>query len=369
MSSAQGVAILGAGIFAKEAHLPALAALGSSAPPLRAVYSRSEKSAQDLAQSAATILNLSAPPQVYHDGDKSTDLDALLARSDISSVIVALPITSQPAVILKAFAAGKHVISEKPVAADVQSGLKLIADYEADFKPKGLIWRIAENFEAEPGFQAAGEAIRAGKIGQVQSFRVVVVNYIDTESKWYKTPWRTVPDYQGGFLLDGGVHTIAALRVMLPHPLTALSGFASLNKSYLAPHDTVHTIVQAGPEIKGTAELTWASPTKSRPASDGFVISGTKGWVAVNQVSGNIRVAIHSVVRAEDGSEDEKEEIIEEKSIGVQAELDSFFAALQGKNDGKGLGDPLAALGDVAFFQAALNSQGSLVDLTQLLKA
>jgi predicted dehydrogenase len=174
--------------------LPALAALGSSAPPLKAVYSRSEESAQGLAQSATTILPNSAPPQVYHDGDNSRNLDALLARSDISAVIVVLPISTQPAVILKALAAGKHVISEKPVAKDVETGLKLIADYEANFKPKGLIWRVAENFEAEPGFQAAGEAIRDGKIGQVQSFKISVVNYIDTESKWYKTPWRTVPD-------------------------------------------------------------------------------------------------------------------------------------------------------------------------------
>ncbi|KXN87639.1 hypothetical protein AN958_08343 [Leucoagaricus sp. SymC.cos] len=370
MSDIKGVALLGAGIFAKEAHLPALATLGLSAPPLRAVYSRSEKSAQDLAQSAAVIFNLPALPRVYHDGDNSTNLDA-----DISSVIVVLPITTQPAVIIKALAAGKHVISEKPVAKDVKTGLELIADYEANYKPKGLIWRIAENFEAEPGFRAVGAAIRAGKIGQVQSFKAVVVNYIDTESKWYKTPWRTVPDYQGGFLLDGGVHTIAALRVMLPHPLTHLSGFASLNKPYLAPHDTVHTIVQAGPVIKGTAELTWASPTKSRPTSDGFVLSGTNGWVSVNLVSKPDRtapvlcVSTHSVVKSSDGSEGEKEEIIEEESIGVKAELESFFAAVGGQDDGKGLGDPLAALGDVAFFQAALNSNGNLVDLTQLLKA
>lgn len=219
MSGISGVAILGAGIFAKEgkywyalffvcwwcliinrpcsfstAHLPALAALGASAPPLKAVYSRSEKSAKDLAQTAATILKLSSPPSVYFDNDSSSNLDVLLARSDISSVIVILPITTQPAIVLKALAAGKHVISEKPVAADVQSGLKLIADYNSNFKSKNLIWRVAENFEAEPGYQAAAAAIRAGKIGQVHSFKAEKIDYIDTETKWYKTPWRTIPD-------------------------------------------------------------------------------------------------------------------------------------------------------------------------------
>jgi len=36
------------------------------------------------------------------------------------------------------------------------------------------------------------EVIRSGKIGKVIFFRAVVVNHIDKESKWYKTPWRTV---------------------------------------------------------------------------------------------------------------------------------------------------------------------------------
>jgi predicted dehydrogenase len=224
------------------AHLPALAALGASAPPLRAVYSRSEKSAADLAQAASTVLNLPSPPSIYFDGDSSTNLDTLLARNDISSVIVVLPITTQPAIILKALAAGKHVISEKPVAPDVQSGLKLIADYNSNFKSKNLIWRVAENFEAEPGYRAAAAAIRAGKIGQVQSFKAEVLNYVDTESKWYKTPWRTIPDvstsvrttvvppmirlfsqYQGGFLVRFShlYHDVMSILFPLMPPLSS----------------------------------------------------------------------------------------------------------------------------------------------------
>jgi predicted dehydrogenase len=97
-------------------------------------------------------------------------------------------------VIVKALAAGKHVLSEKPVAKDVAEGAKLLATFKSQYKPKGLVWRVAENFEAEPGFQAAGKAIRDGKIGKVIFFNMSVVNYIDKTSKWYNTPWRTVPD-------------------------------------------------------------------------------------------------------------------------------------------------------------------------------
>jgi predicted dehydrogenase len=55
-------------------------------------------------------------------------------------VIVVLPITLQPTIIRQALAAGKAVLSEKPVAKDVAEGAKLIAEYRSQYAPKGLIW-------------------------------------------------------------------------------------------------------------------------------------------------------------------------------------------------------------------------------------
>ena len=168
--------------------------MGDGTAELKAVYSRSEKSAKDVAQEAQELLKSSSPPAVYHDGDQNTNLDALLARSDITAVIVVLPITLQPSIVLKALAAGKHVLSEKPVAPDVASGLKLIAEYNTVYKPKGLKWRVAENYEVEPAHLAAAKLVKSGKIGKIDSYNVRVVNYVGKDSKWYKTPWRTIPD-------------------------------------------------------------------------------------------------------------------------------------------------------------------------------
>lgn len=139
---------------------------------------------------------------VYHDaGGHDASLDALFARKDIQAVIVALPINTQPGIILKALEAGKHVISEKPVAPTVKEGIQFIQTYESVYKPRGLVWRVAENFEAELGYRAAGKAIAQGKIGDVCFWNLQAQNHVGMDSMWYKTPWRTVPDYQGGFVV------------------------------------------------------------------------------------------------------------------------------------------------------------------------
>jgi predicted dehydrogenase len=146
-----------------------------------------------------------------------------------------------------------------------------------------------------------------------------------------------------------------------------------LNKDYLKPHDTIHTVAKAGDHFHGIVEMTFASPTSSSPQADEFVVTGTDGWLSVNEVdipgedASVTRITVKSVVKAEGKPEEEKEDIIDVPgSKGVQVELQSFFDAIAGKNDGLGLGDPQAALGDVAFIQAALNSDGEVVDLVEL---
>ncbi|KAK0184467.1 hypothetical protein F5146DRAFT_938488 [Armillaria mellea] len=355
----QGFAIFGAGIFATEAYIPAIAALGKSTPLLKAIYSRSFKSAESLSTAAVKALNIPTP-DVYHDGENGGGIDAILARQDISSVLLALPIPLQPSMILKALKAGKHVLSEKPVAPDVASGIALIEQYRSEFQGKGLVWRVAENFEAEPGIQEVGRLISGGAIGKVIGFKVCVLNYIGKDSKYYKTPWRTVPEYQGGFLLDGGVHTIAVLRVLLPQPITHLSSFASLNKDYLAPHDTIHAIAKASEHYNGTLEMTFAFPTTSKPVSakDVCVVTGTEGYAAISIEGGFVKAVLAT---------EKKETIVEERMTGVQVELKSFFDAAEGKESIEPFGNPVGALKDVAFIEAALKSNGALVDLDLLI--
>src|SRR5271165_6613060 len=103
------LAIVGAGIFARDSHWPALQAL-SDRFTIAAICSRSAASAEKL---AALI---PYPVAVV------TDYAALLARSDVDAVDLVVPIETLAGYIEAALAAGKHIISEKPATSDVATG-------------------------------------------------------------------------------------------------------------------------------------------------------------------------------------------------------------------------------------------------------
>lgn len=174
----QGVAILGGGIFAREEHLPAVNA--SKDLTLKAVYSRSLKSAQSLETDSGVDL-------YSDDSDPKADrsLDNLLSRSDIHAVIIALPIKNQAEYIRKALTAGKHVLSEKPVAENVQEGKDLIDWYESQILPKGVTWGVAENARFWPGVTYVGEARR--KQGKALTFQAREQFLVSAGGKYFET--------------------------------------------------------------------------------------------------------------------------------------------------------------------------------------
>jgi predicted dehydrogenase len=133
------LALLGSGLFATNAYLPSISEPSNKHIKLHTLWSRSESSVSKLASKAT---ELGHSPRVLHGPE---GLQAIWDDKSIEAVSLVLPITAQPELILAALKAGKHVISEKPVGKDVQAARELIEEYERVYKPKGLIWRVAES--------------------------------------------------------------------------------------------------------------------------------------------------------------------------------------------------------------------------------
>ena len=162
---------------------------------LKAIWSRSLKSAKTLEANEKEV-------ELYsEDSEAGKTLDDLLRRSDISAIIIALPILNQPEYIRKALLAGKHVLSEKPIAENLADARKLIDWYRKEIAPSKITWAVAENQRYLNDFHQAAEEI--AKSGRILGFRVRVEFLVDG-GKYYETEWRKVPTHQGGFLLDAG---------------------------------------------------------------------------------------------------------------------------------------------------------------------
>ena len=163
---------------------------------LKAVYSRSRKSAQDLAGTASDV-------DIYSDDSGAGhDYADLLARDDIQALIIgyarpftghlrevitnppSLPILIQPDFIRQALLAGKHVLSEKPIAKDVATARELLEWYRANIDANKVIWAVGENYRYLTKFLFAAERVR--ELGAVKNFRVNVHNMVKQDNKYFR---------------------------------------------------------------------------------------------------------------------------------------------------------------------------------------
>ncbi|KAI8932065.1 hypothetical protein NX059_010953 [Plenodomus lindquistii] len=327
-----GVAIIGSGIFAKEEHLPAIQA--TPALSLKAVYSRSSKSAQALTASFSDVAIYS------DDSSEGNKYEDLLKRDDIKGVVIALPILTQPEYIKKALAAGKHVLAEKPIAKDVATAQELLS-WTQDSANTSAIYTVAENFRYLDSFIYASQQIAS--LGRILTFRARVAAFVEPGGKYYETAWRKVPEYQGGFLLDGGVHFIAATRLMLQgggEKIASVSAFTAQLQKHLPPVDTLNSTLRLGGGASGTLSISFGTTDK-----------GSEYLVACEK--GSVHVSRGKVTLVREGKEEVEE--FKDEGNGVKQEIKAWAESLE-KGKRNEAQSPEEALGDLKILEACLRS-------------
>lgn len=293
-----------------------------------------------------------AAPEAYYEidtsdsslaGGASRGLQALLSRADIQAVIVALPIMQQPRVIGLALENGKHVLSEKPVAADVDAARALIDFHQSKYSH--LIWAVTECFRYEPAFAHAAEEVQA--LGKLSFFTFTWAIGVLESNPYYQTSWRKKPEYQGGFLLDAGVHFASELRQILGSEVTQVAAFGSIVRPFLAPVDTISSICRLENGVSGTFTLSAAS---SKTINQ-MVIVGENGSVVVktgnNDNSKEVAPAVVESPRNPGGKEFE--------FVGVNTSIAAFAAEVaSGVQEPRS--SPAQALKDLQLIEALLVS-------------
>ena len=319
------LALLGTGLFARDAHIPALNALQGEFE-IVAIYTR-DPSSSSAAEAARLI-----PGEVAI----TDDLDGLLARDDIEAVDIVWPIHRLPEGIERALNAGKHVISEKPAAPSVAVGRHLLDVYAAH---PDLVWMVAENWRYEAAYRQAADLIAEGAIGRLLTVDWVAHNDMSPQNRYYGTPWRRDNSFMGGFLLDGGVHQIAALRLVAGE-IASVSAVVTQHRPDLPPADTLSAALAFENGAVGTYAVTYASGSPW-PAS--LRVVGDTGALRVH----------HSGIELT-GADGQTRQIEFDGRSGIQNQMTAFAAAI--RRGEPHFNTPAEAVQDVAIIEAMLRS-------------
>lgn len=223
--------------------------------------------------------------KTYHD---------LLLRHDIDAVIIVLPITKQPEYIEAALAAGKHVLSEQPIAGDVKRAEQLIQYYKSDKVKANATWAVAGCFRFLDSFLYARQEIE--KLGKILGFRVKHFGNVEVDDlKYYgESYWPDLvrfgslrvrngmakrPEYQRGFTLDQGVYIVGGTRFLLGEETkpTAVSAFTTQLQPHLPPVDTINSIWITKSGISGTYSNSFGTTF----SGDEYTVACEKGTVTI----------------------------------------------------------------------------------------
>ncbi|KAK1435186.1 hypothetical protein QVD17_00947 [Tagetes erecta] len=229
------IAIIGAGIFVKSQYLPRLAEI-SELVVLKAIWSRSEKSAREAVEIARKVFD-NVECKWGDDG-----LDEIISDPEIAGVIVALAGQIQVDMSLKLLKAGKHVLQEKPAAASISEAETALSRYSSIYNNPSAqkIWAVAENYRFEPAFVESRKLM--SEIGDMMSVQVIIEGSMNSSNPYFSSSWRR--NFTGGFILDMGVHYIAGLRMLVGCEVASVSAMTSYVDTTLPPPDTISSLFQ-----------------------------------------------------------------------------------------------------------------------------
>lgn len=251
-----GLGIIGCGIAANDLHWPAIDILRDKFE-ITAVCNHTEEKAK--------LFSKKTGEAYLKDIPFFTDYRDLLAQDNVNAVVILLPIDLNLEVCTKAAEAGKHIIVEKPIAVNTDEAGKLLL---LEKKYPDLVMMVAENFRYKPIFSVLKDTITSGTIGKPYyvEWRCWTIT-IPAENKYARTKWRINHNYDGGFITDGGIHNIAALRDLFGE-LTINGAHKSQVNPNIGKEDTFSTLFTTGgkgniPPVHGLLQLFFSVNGKS----------------------------------------------------------------------------------------------------------
>lgn len=211
-----------------------------------------------------TAANASRFAHQYGIPTATSNFSALVARQDVDIVYLATPFKTHHALALQALDAGKHILIEKPMAANADEAQEIFDEARC----RGLFVMEGMWFKFNPAFKHLASLISSGTIGTPRSLRAGFgfPRKYDSSSRWD-------PQRSPGALLDQGIYPVTLAQAIFGSPTTIACSGTTLSDGI-----DLTTYAKLGFPRGEVAFITTSLVEFTEPSA---AIMGTGGWAVL----------------------------------------------------------------------------------------
>jgi len=210
-----------------------------------------------------------------------TSYEKMLRDVECDAVVIATPSGLHPQQGILAAKAGKHVITEKPMAISLAAADELVHACDS----AGVSLFVVKQNRLNPGIQLLKRALDKGRFGRIYLANTTV-RWTRPQEYYDQAPWRGTWEFDGGAFMNQASHYVDLIQWLVGPVESVIAKTATLARRIEA-EDTGVAVLKFRSGALGTIEVTMLAYPRNLEGS--ITILGEKGSVkiagtAVNKV-------------------------------------------------------------------------------------
>jgi UDP-N-acetyl-2-amino-2-deoxyglucuronate dehydrogenase len=208
-----------------------------------------------------------------------TSLTTMLAGSDPDLVVLCTPSGLHPAQTIEVARAGRHVMTEKPMATRWRDGLEMVRECDR----AGVHLFVVKQNRRNATLQLVKQAMTRGRFGRIY-MATINVFWSRPQSYYDSAAWRGTWEFDGGALMNQASHYVDLVDWLIG-PVESVQAYVATLARNIHVEDTATVGVRWRSGALGSINVTMLAYPKNLEGS--ITILGEKGSVTVGGVAVN----------------------------------------------------------------------------------
>ena len=207
------------------------------------------------------------------------DLRQLLAEVDVDLVAICTPSGLHPEHVVLSAEAGRHVVTEKPMATRWQDGLRMVKACDA----AGVHLFVLKQNRCNATLQLLKKAVEQDRFGRIYMVHINVF-WARPQSYYDSAAWRGTWEFDGGALMNQASHYVDLLDWLIG-PVASVQAMTATLARNIEVEDTAVLNLRWRSGALGSMAVTMLTYPKNYEGS--ITIIGERGTVRVGGVAVN----------------------------------------------------------------------------------